>query len=182
LRLMKLLAILPGMAMLTWAAGSPGQRPAGRGLERLFAAAQQEARGQGRLAIIVNRSNPIDNLSSIQLRKIFLAEQVHWPNGRKITVVMREPGEPEREAVLRVIYHMNENDFSRYFLHGTYTGEMQSVPKTLATAGGMRKFVFNVPGAIGYVRANEVDESVKLVRVDGLAPVEQGYKLVLPAR
>jgi hypothetical protein len=41
------------------------------------------------------------------------------------------------------------------------------------------KFISYVPGAIGYVRADEVDASVKVLRVDGLAPGEPGYKIKL---
>jgi len=129
------------------------------------------------LAIIVNKSNPIDNLSLTELRKIFLAEQTRWPNGHRMTVVMRQPGQDERATVLRLIYRMSERDFNRYFLRGTFTGETQAVPKTLATAASARKFVFNVPGAIGYVRAGELDDSVKILRVDGRAPQDGGYPL-----
>src|SRR6185295_204724 len=55
------------------------------------------------LAIIVNTANPTDDLSLAQLRGILLAERAHWPNGQKITVVMREPGQPERAAILRAV-------------------------------------------------------------------------------
>ena len=41
----------------------------------------------------------------------------------------------------------------------------------------MIKFVSFVSGAIGYVRPEEVDASVKVLRVDGLAPGDPGYKL-----
>src|SRR2546422_2146597 len=40
------------------------------------------------LGIVVNRSNPVENLSFAELRKIFLGEQSHWSNGRRITVVI----------------------------------------------------------------------------------------------
>src|SRR6266567_4132846 len=56
------------------------------------------------LAILVNRSNPVENLSFAELRKVFLGEQNHWSNGRRITVVMLEPGKQERQAVLTQIY------------------------------------------------------------------------------
>ncbi len=131
------------------------------------------------LAIIVNKSNPIDNVSLTELRKIFMAEQTRWPNGHRVTVVMRQPGQDERATALRLIYRMSERDFNRYFLRGTFTGETQSVPKNLTTAAGVGKFVFNVPGAIGYMRASEVDDSVKVVRVDGHAPGDGGYALKL---
>jgi ABC-type phosphate transport system substrate-binding protein len=127
------------------------------------------------LAIIVNKSNPIDNLSLAELRKLFLAEQAQWSDHRRVTVVMLQPGQPERESVLRLIYRMTESSFTRYFLHGQYTGEIQSTPKVLATAASACKFIFNVPGAIGYVRFSEVDDSVKVVRVDGRMPGESGY-------
>ena len=54
-------------------------------------------------------------------------------------------------------------------------------PKLLSTATGVLRFVFNVPGAIGYVRASEVDPSVKVVVIDGLAPRTAGYKIKLIA-
>jgi hypothetical protein len=45
---------------------------------------------------------------------------------------------------------------------------------------GVRKFVFNVPGAIGYVRATDVDSSVKILRVDGRLPEDKEYSLRIP--
>ena len=129
------------------------------------------------LAIIVNKSNPIVNVSLTELRKMFMAQQTQWASGKRVTVVMLQPGQSERATALHLIYRMSERDFNRYFLRGTFTGETQSVPKTLATAAGVAKFVFNVPGAIGYVRASEVDGSVKIVRVDGHAPRDGGYPL-----
>lgn len=134
------------------------------------------------LAIIVNQSNPVEDLSSTELRRIFLGERSHWPNGRRITLVMMQPGEPERDTVLREVCRMSEKDFSNHFLHGLFTGEVFASPKTLATPVGVRKFVFNVPGAIGYLRASDVDASVKVVRIDGLLPGDRDYKIQVPAR
>ena len=42
---------------------------------------------------------------------------------------------------------------------------------------GVRKFIFNVPGAIGYLRKSDVDATVKIVRIDGLDPEDKDYKL-----
>jgi ABC-type phosphate transport system substrate-binding protein len=136
-----------------------------------------EPPGDSSLAIIVNTANPTDNLSMAELRKVFLGERSHWPNARRITLVMMEPGKPERKTLIREVCQMNENDFSRHFLQGVFTGEVFVSPKTLAGPVGVRKFVFNVPGAIGYVRASDVDSSVKVVRVDGRLPDDKDYGL-----
>jgi ABC-type phosphate transport system substrate-binding protein len=129
------------------------------------------------LAIVVNRSNPVDDLSSAELRNIFLGNRSHWSNGRRITLVMREPGEPERRTIVRDVCGMNEEQLKNHFVHGLFTGEILVSPKILASATGVRKFVFNVPGGIGYLRPADVDPSVKVLRIDELRPEDKGYKL-----
>jgi phosphate transport system substrate-binding protein len=143
-------------------------------------AAQRGA--QEALAIVVNRANPVDDLSMDELRKAFLGGQQRWPNGRKITVVMRPPGDIDRDVVLRSVCRMSEAEFQRHVLQATFTGEATSGPRVLDTALGVRRFVFNVPGAIGYVRLSEVDDTVKVIHIEGRAPTDPGYRLTVAAR
>ena len=79
--------------------------------------------------------------------------------------------------MLRHVYQMSESDLKNHFLHGLFTGDILVSPKILATSVGVRKFVFNVPGAIGYVRLSDVDDTVKVLRVDELLPEDKGYRL-----
>ena len=129
------------------------------------------------LVIVVNRSNPIDDVTSAELRKIFLGTRSHWANGRRITLVMREPGEPERNTILHEVCGMTEDQLKNHFLHGLFTGEILVSPKILSSPTGVRKFIFNVPGAIGYLRIGDVDPTVKVLRIDELMPEDKGYKL-----
>ena len=147
-----------------------------------FAQAPEQSAAERSLAIVVNVSNPVDDLAMADLRRVFLGERGHWQNGRRITLVMLERGWPERDAVLTSIYHMNETEFNKHFLHGVFTGEVFVSPKTLSTPEGVRKFIFNVPGAIGYLRATDVDKTVKVIRIDERLPGDKGYKLHVPPR
>jgi len=147
--------------------------------ERLGFAQQGRPAPDDSLGIVVNRSNPVENLSFADLRKIFMGEQTHWSNGRRITVVMLEAGKQERQAVLTQIYRMDDKDFNKHFIQGMFTGEIHAAPKTLATPTEVLKFVLNVPGAIGYVRGAEADESVKVVRVDSRLPGDKDYTIRL---
>lgn len=137
---------------------------------------------QESLVIIVNQSNPVDSLTSAELRSIFLGERTHWANGRRITLVMMEPGQPERDTVLRQICRLSEAEFRRRFLQALFTGEVIVSPKTLSTPVGVRKFVFNVPGAIGYVRPEDADKSIKILRIDGHLPDDADYPLKIQER
>ncbi|MSQ47338.1 MAG: hypothetical protein EXR78_02950 [Deltaproteobacteria bacterium] len=74
---------------------------------------------------------------------------------------------------------MNDITRTRHFLSAIRDLKIKTAPKMIATSSGMRAFVSNMPGAIGYVRADELDGSVKPVRVDGRLPSEPGYELIL---
>jgi len=129
------------------------------------------------LAIVVNRANPIDNLSFSELRKIFWGERNHWPNGHRIAIAMLDYGRPERRVVLRMIYRMDEKGYQDHVLGEMFRGDVFVAPKNLVSPTILKKFVFNAPGAIGYVRSRDVDETVKVIRIDGLRPEDKGYRL-----
>ena len=132
------------------------------------------------LVIVVNRINSVENLSFGDLHAIFLGNRRYWSDGKRITLVMREPGEAERNVILRDVCGLTEDQFKMHFLRGLYTGEIMVSPKTLSTSLGVRRFIFNVPGAIGYLRMSEVDANVKVVRIDETFPGDKGYKLRVP--
>jgi ABC-type phosphate transport system substrate-binding protein len=134
------------------------------------------------LMIIVNNKNPLNELSIVELRRLLLGDVVRWPDGGRVTVAMREPGQSERDALLRLVCRMSEQDFTRYLLQATYRGDLQLGQKLLDTSTGMRRFVFNVPGSIGYVRGDEVDESVKAIRLLGALPDDSAFGLTLASR
>src|SRR5919206_3483781 len=94
------------------------------------------------LAVIVNRTNPVENLSFEELRQYFLGERTHWPNGRRVTLVMRDTSRPERDAVLRLVYEMREQDFHAHFLRAKFTGELLEEPLPLDTTSRVINFVF----------------------------------------
>ena len=160
-------AALPCVVLLPLTGGTAESPPQGR------------AGTEDSLAFVVNRSNPVDSLSFPELRKIFMGEQDHWSNGRRITVVMLEPGKAERQAVLAQIYKMDEKDFNQYFLHSMFTGELHAAPKALGSSTEVLKFVFNIPGAIGYLKSSDVNDSVKVVRIDSRLPGEKDYAIRL---
>ena len=43
--------------------------------------------------------------------------------------------------------------------------------------GAVRQFLGKVPTGISYMRASEVDDSVKVIKIDGKFPGEADYRL-----
>lgn len=161
--------VLPALALLLWGAASA----------RSTAAPIQPATAEA-LAIVVHRSNPVNDLTLGELRRIFMLDTQTWPHGRKITVVLREAGQPERDEAIRLICGMSESAYNRHVLLQTFRGHVGQGPRSIRSAPAMLRFVFNAPGAIGYVRAGEVDDSTKVLRIQGLLPSDPGYRLQLP--
>jgi phosphate transport system substrate-binding protein len=148
-------------------------------LASLLAAAPRSVRAQESepLAIVVNRNNPLNEISLADLRRVFRGQRSRWSNGRRVTIVMRDRGTREREAILQSLYGVAEEDYRRTYMQAVFSGETADAPKTLTSTNGVLRFVYNVPGAIGYVRARDVDASVKALRIDGHLPGEPGYRL-----
>jgi phosphate transport system substrate-binding protein len=134
------------------------------------------------LAIVVNKNNPLNEMSLGDLRRVFRGQRSRWSNGRRVTLVMRDAGAREREAILQSVYGVAEAEYKRTYMQAVFSGETADAPKTLASTNGVLRFVYNVPGAIGYVRARDADSSVKMLRIDGRLPGEPGYRLAVNAR
>src|ERR1700737_1955396 len=111
--------------------------------------------------VVVNKTNGLSSLSREDLRKIFMGEKSSWPGGERITVLMLERGQPERQVILREVYKMNESDYTRYFLQAAFTGHVQAAPRDLSSAAEMKMRLAANPNAIGYLKKENVDDSVK---------------------
>jgi hypothetical protein len=114
--------------------------------------------------VIVSRSNTVSSVSLDDVRKIFRCEKSVWPgNGRRITVLMLTPGQPERSVVLREIFKMSEPDYSKYFLEEIFTGRLSAPPKEVNSPAQMKKYLNSNPWAVGYLKKQDVDDTVKVV-------------------
>ena len=129
------------------------------------------------LAIVVHRDTNVDNLSMNELRNIFLANQQFWPNRSRIILLVRAPQSDERDFVLNTIYQMNEAQFRQYWIAKMFRAEVPRGPKIVFSTDMTLDLVVAIPGSISFMRADAVTDDVKVVRVDGKLPSEQGYPL-----
>lgn len=113
--------------------------------------------------IVVNKSNSVESLTLADVKKIFVGDKGSWSNGKRITVIMLAQGSPERDAVLRDVYKMSESDYTKYFLQASFTGKVDAPPKDDSSASQVKQDVAGNPGAIGYLKASDVDGTVKVV-------------------
>jgi ABC-type phosphate transport system substrate-binding protein len=129
------------------------------------------------IVIVANKSNAVDSVTTAQLKKILLGEQTTWTGGKQVIVLLRNPGSPERDIPLQVICGMSETEFKQYFSKASFNGSSATPPRSMGTAALLRQLITTLPGAIGFLDASEVNDSVKVIKLDGEAPASEGYKL-----
>ena len=119
-------------------------------------------------AIVVNKENGIDNVTSAHLSKIIRGEIKKWPDGRNIVLVLHtdSPGEDETLA------HLNRMSVAEW---KAFVEEHRESFLFMDSDADVLKEVQSEPGAIGLIEAHSIDGSVKVVRVDGKLPLEFGY-------
>lgn len=113
--------------------------------------------------VIVNKANTLDELTVAEARKVFMGDKSVWPSGKRVTILMMAPGQPERAVILREIYKMSDGDYTKYFMQAAFTGRVTAPPKETSSAAQMKQLVSENPGAIGYVKKSDVDDTVKVV-------------------
>ena len=141
------------------------------------AAAQEVTISKEGLAIVVHKDTVVDDMSLSELRNIFLANQQFWPNRSRIILLVRAPQSNERDFVLDSIYQMDEAQFRQYWIAKMFRAEVPRGPKIVFSTDMTLDLVVAIPGSISFMRADEVTDEVKVIRVDGKLPSEEGYPL-----
>jgi len=123
------------------------------------------------LAVIVEKNNAVGGFTSADLLKVFKFGRAKWPDGKTIVLVLRDPSTPEMQAAITGLYHMQPAEFKSL---------LASHNKTVIIAENeddLLKSVAAIPGAVGLVDVYSITEKVKVLRIDGKLPLEQGYPL-----
>ena len=133
------------------------------------------ASGQtGAVAVVVNEKNPVNNLSTPELRKLFAGEKHSWSGGLPVKLFVRAPGAYERVVLLKLL-GMSEREYKQYWTAQVFRGEAQAEPVALFSNGMQKEAVTIYPGAVALVNFQDVKPGMKVVRVDGHMPGEAGY-------
>ena len=125
------------------------------------------------IAVIVNPANTVEDLTVEQIAGIYTGEITNWSEvggeDAEIVVIGREAGSGTRGAFEEI----------------TGTEDACQYRQELTSTGDVITAVSQNPGAIGYASLASVKDTVKAVKVDGVAPSEdtvkdESYKIQRP--
>lgn len=119
-------------------------------------------------AVIVNKGNEVENVTSAQLAKIVHRDLKKWPDGKNIILVLHKDSPGEREALER-LNRMSPAEWTAFVI-----AHRDSI-LFVDTDEEVRKAVQAEPGAMGLIEVHSIDSTVNVIRVDGKLPMEYGY-------
>lgn len=123
------------------------------------------------LAIITDKGNVTSAVSSADLLKLLKNDMQKWPDGRKVTIFLSNPSSSDAWLLFQKIYNMSLEEARKFAVaHKDRIVVMGADDLVL-------KAVAQQPGSIGVVNVYSLNSSVKVMKVDGKLPFDQGYLL-----
>lgn len=124
------------------------------------------------IVVVVNASNDITELKKSELSRIYKGQMEYWPDGQRLVVINR----PVDLEIRRKFYQLvlGEKPAATFLSSGSPTPFRPMIAESGTAA---RKFVARIPNAISYIYLSDVDETVKVLKIDDHLPQDAGYQL-----
>ncbi|PLY03772.1 MAG: phosphate ABC transporter substrate-binding protein [Desulfuromonas sp.] len=114
--------------------------------------------------VITNKSNPVTVVSAKEVKNIYLGKQRSWNDGSQVTVYT-QTASPVNGAFLKKIVKKSPQQYSTFWKKSLFTGTGLP-PKDFPDDAAMKKAVAAKAGAIGYISAASLDDSVKKLDIN----------------
>ncbi len=111
------------------------------------------------LPILVHPSNPVQELSIEQVRKIYLGEITNW----------NEVGGPDKKIVA-ISRDTNSGTFETFNKLVMKKQNLSAKVEKVGSNGAIRQRVQSTPAAIGFAGLGFVDKTVKALKINGIYP------------
>ncbi len=113
------------------------------------------------IAVIVHLNNT-NKMDTADISQLFLGKVTSFPGGEVAIPVALARGNDARENFNELVLHKTENQYKAFWSRLIFTGKA-SPPNELEDSDKLRDLVAKNPALIGYIDANSVNGSVKVI-------------------
>jgi hypothetical protein len=132
------------------------------------------------LVVVVNKTNPTEELSMAQLKRFLLGEARAWPDKKQVVLVAGQPQSPAFKCMLSAVAHMSDSEFGRFNAAAEFRGEDPVRIRFAVNGPAAAVMVSSANGSIAIVEAGDlaaIAASVRVLKINGKQPGEAGYPL-----
>lgn len=140
--------------------------------------AVQAADAKVRLVLVVGKDCSLKEISTRDLKRLYSGHRVFGASGEALIPFSHSAMSPDRVAFDRAVLNMSPDEVARYWVDRKIRGQ-SAPPRSIDSPAVLQRVVSKLNGAIGYVRASDVRDEVRILLLDGKNPTDQGYGLGL---
>jgi hypothetical protein len=129
------------------------------------------------VALIANKGSAVTSLAMPDLVKLCKAQTLHWPDGKAVTLVMRDPSSADMRMVLEKVYGMSSQAVSELIATANHGKGSHPMIIVVTSDDDLVHKVAATPGAVGLVDVYAINSSVDVMKIGGKLPFEPGYPL-----
>lgn len=129
------------------------------------------------VAIVVAKSNKLQDVTLAELYAILHCDKQISPSGAKWIVYLRAKKSPEHEVLLKNLFKSSADALESYYMQGEFNGSIDPSPKTVSSAAVVLRNLSANAAGISYLKASEVTDAVRVLKVNGALPGEGNYPL-----
>jgi ABC-type phosphate transport system substrate-binding protein len=126
------------------------------------------------IVIVVNKSNPLNEISINELKQIFLAQRTSFQNGKSIELAEYAKSKPKFYDQL---FGWTVLKIKKHWMGLIFSGMHSSTPKEFKLASELIEYIQNNDGVIGFMDLSEVDKRVKTLLINGKSVNNRDYPL-----
>lgn len=116
------------------------------------------------VVVVVSAESPVVELPRQHLADIYLGRTSRFPDGERAAPIDLEPGAAERAEFYERFLGRNQAEIKTHWSKLIFTGRGRP-PPDVENGQAVKARIADDPSAIGYIDAELVDESVRVVRV-----------------
>lgn len=129
------------------------------------------------IALIANKGSSVSALTLAELVKLCKAQTSRWPDGKSVTLIVRDPASPEMKMVVEKIYSMTPEATSGLIASANHGRTNHPAIVVVSSDEELVRKVAATPGAVGLVDVYAINSSVDVMKIGGKVPFEPGYPL-----
>jgi len=114
--------------------------------------------------VITNKSNPATVISQNDVKNYYLGKKTSWSDGSRVVVFTQNSASMNQDFMKQMI-RKSPQQYSTYWKKSLFTGTGLP-PNDFTSDDAIKKAVAAQAGAIGYISASALDDSVKQLDIN----------------
>lgn len=128
------------------------------------------------VVVVVNKNNPASNIALADLKKQYLGKVETWENGKKVTLVQKKSSAESTVLFYKTVVGKTPKKMKSYWMKKMLGGGAIG-PKVLGSDEEVKELVASNDGAIAFIDASNLDDSIKVLTIEGVSHTDENYLL-----